>query len=260
MPARCSFRISLPAPIRRTGCRSASSLPNAWHALFVRNMFIRAPPAELAQFRPASPFCTPELQADPARDGTRSGTSLCFNLAKRVVLIGGTKYAGEMKKSIFSVMNYLLPVAGRAAHALLRQHRGQRRHRAVLRPVRHREDHAVRRSQRQLIGDDEHGWSDRGVFNFEGGCYAKCIGSRPEKEPQIYARHPKFGTVLENVVLDPATGSSTSMPTRITENTRACLSRRVHPQPCVPGVGGHPKNDRLPGRRCLRSAAADCPL
>jgi phosphoenolpyruvate carboxykinase (ATP) len=217
--------------------------PNAWHALFVRNMFIRATPAELAQFRAGfTVLHAPDLQADPGRHGTRTGTFVVLNLAKRVVLIGGTRYAGEMKKSIFTALNYLLPAQG-----VMPMHCS-----ANLGPS---GDTAIffglsgtgkttlsADSSRKLIGDDEHGWSERGVFNFEGGCYAKVIRLRPDTEPEIYAATQRFGTVLENVVLDPATRAVDFNGDSITENTRACYPLDFIPNHVPSGAGGHPKN------------------
>ena len=219
--------------------------PNAWHALFVRNMFIRAVPAELAHFRPGfTVLHAPDFQADPARHGTRSGTFIVLNFAKKLVLIGGTRYAGEMKKSIFTALNYLLPAQGvLPMHCSANVGPGGR-HRALLRPLRHRQDHALRRSRRrQLIGDDEHGWSDRGVFNFEGGCYAKVIRLRPETEPEIYAATQMFGTVLENVVLDPATRAvDFDADTHHREHPRL-LPDPLHPEPsCRAARAAIPKN------------------
>ena len=217
--------------------------PNAWHALFVRNMFIRALPAELAQFRPGfTVLHAPDLQADPTRHGTRSGTFVVISFTKKVVLIGGTRYAGEMKKSIFTALNYLLPARG-----VMPMHCS-----ANLGPS---GDTAIffglsgtgkttlsADSTRQLIGDDEHGWSDRGVFNFEGGCYAKVIRLRPDTEPEIYAATQMFGTVLENVVLDPVTRAVNFDADTITENTRACYPLQSIPNHVPSGAGGHPRN------------------
>jgi phosphoenolpyruvate carboxykinase (ATP) len=217
--------------------------PNAWHALFVRNMFIRAMPAELAQFRPGfTVLHAPDFQADPARHGTRTSSFIVLNFAKKLVLIGGTRYAGEMKKSIFTVLNYLLP-----GQSVMPMHCS-----ANVGPA---GDTAVffglsgtgkttlsADPARQLIGDDEHGWSDRGVFNFEGGCYAKVIRLRRETEPEIYAATQMFGTVLENVVLDAATRSVDFDADRITENTRACYPIHYIPNHLPSGAGGHPRN------------------
>src|SRR5215213_1449881 len=173
--------------------------PNAWHALFVRNMFLRALPAELAQFRPGfTVLHAPEFQADPARHGTRSGTFIVISFTKRVVLIGGTRYAGEMKKSIFTALNYLLP-----AQRVLPMHcsaiQGPSGDTAIFFGLSGTGKTTLSADPcRQLIGDDEHGWSERGVFNFEGGCYAKVIRLSEEHEPQIWGAI-RYGMVLENV-------------------------------------------------------------
>jgi phosphoenolpyruvate carboxykinase (ATP) len=217
--------------------------PNAWHALFVRNMFIRAVPAELAQFRPGfTVLHAPDFQADPTRHGTRTGTFVVINFAKKVVLIGGTRYAGEMKKSIFTALNYILPTRGvmpmhcsanvgpNADTAIFFGLSGTGKTTLSADP------------ERQLIGDDEHGWSDRGVFNFEGGCYAKVIRLRADTEPEIYRATQMFGTVLENVVLDPITRAVNFDADTITENTRACYQIDSIPNHLPSGAGGHPTN------------------
>jgi phosphoenolpyruvate carboxykinase (ATP) len=217
--------------------------PNAWHALFVRNMFIRALPAELAQFRPGfTVLHAPDFQADPTRHGTRSGTFIVLNFAKKLVLIGGTRYAGEMKKSIFSALNYLLPAQG-----VLPMHCsanvGPQGDTAIFFGLSGTGKTTLSADPaRRLIGDDEHGWSDRGVFNFEGGCYAKVIRLRPETEPEIYAATRMFGTVLENVVLDPATRSVDYDADRITENTRACYPIHYIPNHQPSGAGAPPRH------------------
>jgi phosphoenolpyruvate carboxykinase (ATP) len=217
--------------------------PNAWHALFVRNMFIRALPAELAQFRPGfTVLHAPDLQADPARHGTRSGTFIVLNLAKRVVLIGGTRYAGEMKKSIFTALNYLLP-GQRVFPMHCSANVGPSGDTAIFFGLSGTGKTTLSADPgRQLIGDDEHGWSDRGVFNFEGGCYAKVIRLRADTEPEIYRATQMFGTVLENVVLDPATRTVNFDADSITENTRACYAIDAIPNHAPSGAGGHPKN------------------
>jgi phosphoenolpyruvate carboxykinase (ATP) len=217
--------------------------PNAWHALFVRNMFIRAVPAELATFRPGfTVLHAPDLQADPARHGTRSGTFIVIHFGKKLVLIGGTRYAGEMKKSIFTALNYMLP-----AQNVMPMHCsaniGPDGDTAVFFGLSGTGKTTLSADPgRQLIGDDEHGWSDRGVFNFEGGCYAKVIRLRPETEPEIYAATRMFGTVLENVVLDPTSRAVDFDADRLTENTRACYPIHYIPNHQPSGAGGHPKN------------------
>jgi phosphoenolpyruvate carboxykinase (ATP) len=217
--------------------------PNAWHALFVRNMFIRALPPELAQFRPGfTVLHAPDLQADPARHGTRSGTFVVISFTKKVVLIGGTRYAGEMKKSIFTALNYLLPARG-VMPMHCSANIGPGGDTAIFFGLSGTGKTTLSADPtRQLIGDDEHGWSDRGVFNFEGGCYAKVIRLRPDTEPEIYAATQMFGTVLENVVLDPVTRAVNFDADTITENTRACYPLQSIPNHVPSGAGGHPRN------------------
>ncbi len=217
--------------------------PNAWQAMFVRNMFIRPEAAELAGF--AASFVVyhaPEFKADPKIHGTKTSTFIAINFAKRTILIGGTRYAGEMKKSIFTVLNYLMPQRG-----VLSMHCS-----ANVGPA---GDTAIffglsgtgkttlsADPARRLIGDDEHGWSDRGVFNFEGGCYAKAIRLSKEGEPEIYAASHMFGTVLENVVLDEITRRVDFDSDKITENTRASYPIHFIPNFEPTGQGGHPNN------------------
>ena len=179
----------------------------AWHNLFIRTLLVRPEADELAGFEPEFTIIDlPSFRADPARHGTRSETVIAVNLTEKLILIGGTAYAGEMKKSVFGILNYLLPADGRDADALLGQYRPRGRHRRLLRPVAAPARRRCRAdASRTLIGDDEHGWSDTAVFNFEGGCYAKMIRLSPEAEPEIYATTKRFGTVLENVVIDPET-------------------------------------------------------
>src|SRR4051794_16894524 len=217
--------------------------PNAWHALFVRNMFIRAVPAELAHFRPGfTVLHAPDFQADPERHGTRTSTFVVVHFGKKLVLIGGTRYAGEMKKSIFTVLNYVLPAQGvMTMHCSANV--GPDGDTAVFFGLSGTGKTTLSADpERQLIGDDEHGWSDRGVFNFEGGCYAKVIRLRPDTEPEIYAASQTFGTVLENVVLDAATRAVDFDSDKITENTRACYPIDYIPNFQPSGSGGHPKN------------------
>ena len=217
--------------------------PNAWHALFVRNMFIRAVPAELAQFRPGfTVLHAPDFQADPARHGTRSGTFIVLNFAKKLVLIGGTRYAGEMKKSIFTALNYVLPAQG-VMPMHCSANLGPGGDTAIFFGLSGTGKTTLSADpSRRLIGDDEHGWSDRGVFNFEGGCYAKVIRLRPETEPEIFAASRMFGTVLENVTLDPTHRSVDYDSDRITENTRACYPIHYIPNHQPSGAGGIPRN------------------
>lgn len=212
----------------------------AWHNLFARQLFIRPSKMELLAHKPEfTVIALPGLKADPFNDGTRSETFICISFEKKIVLIGGTEYAGEMKKSIFSVLNYILPsqnvlpmhcsanVSEEGNVALFFGLSGTGKTTLSADP------------NRRLIGDDEHGWSDTGVFNFEGGCYAKCAGLTEEKEPQIW-QAIRFGTVLENVVLDPTSGVAEYGNTQITENTRAAYPLEYIPGVKIPGTAGHP--------------------
>ena len=217
--------------------------PNAWHALFVRNMFIRPDTADLAGFQPKfTVLHAPEFQADPARHGCRTSTVIALSFAQRLVIIAGTRYAGEMKKSIFTVLNYLLPQQG-----VLPMHCsaniGPDGDTAVFFGLSGTGKTTLSADPaRGLIGDDEHGWSDRGVFNFEGGCYAKVIRLRPDTEPEIFAATQMFGTVLENCVLDPDTRAVDYDAQSITENTRACYPIHYIPNHVANGQGGIPRN------------------
>jgi phosphoenolpyruvate carboxykinase (ATP) len=206
-------------------------------------MFIRPEPAALPEFAPNfTVLHAPEFHASPERHGTRSGTFIVLHLTKRTVLIGGTRYAGELKKAMFTVMNYMMPKAG-----VLSMHCS-----ANIGPA---GDTALffglsgtgkttlsADPDRGLIGDDEHGWSDHGVFNYEGGCYAKVINLSPEQEPDIFATTQMFGTVLENVVVDPATRRVKFGDQSITENTRASYPLHYIRNHVPSGRGGHPKN------------------
>ena len=217
--------------------------PNAWHMAFVRNMFIRPEPSDLPTFDPNfTVLHAPEFQADPARHGTRSGTFIVLNIAERTILIGGTRYAGELKKAMFTVMNYLLPKRG-----VLSMHCsaniGKSGDTALFFGLSGTGKTTLSTApNRGLIGDDEHGWSENGVFNFEGGCYAKVINLSPESEPDIYRTTQMFGTVLENVVLDPATKKVRFADQSITENTRASYPLHYIRHYVEGGRGGHPKN------------------
>src|SRR4051812_13942298 len=217
--------------------------PNAWHMAFVRNMFIRPELTDLPTFEPNfTVLHAPEFQANPKRHGTNSTTFIILNIAERTILIGGTRYAGELKKAMFTVMNYLLPKQGvfpmhcsanvgkDGDTALFFGLSGTGKTTLSADP------------HRGLIGDDEHGWSSEGVFNFEGGCYAKVINLSPESEPDIYATTQMFGTVLENVVLDPVTRKVRFEDLSITENTRASYPLHYIRNYVPGGRGGHPKN------------------
>jgi phosphoenolpyruvate carboxykinase (ATP) len=215
--------------------------PSAWSALFVNNMFVRPDPSELAHFEPGfTVLHAPEFQADPARHGTKTGTFIIISFAKKLILVGGTRYAGEMKKSIFTIMNYLLPDRG-----VLPMHCsanvGKDGDSAIFFGLSGTGKTTLSADpERGLIGDDEHGWSDRGIFNFEGGCYAKVIRLSPTGEPEIYATTRRFGTVLENVVMDPLTRALDLDSQAITENTRACYPIDFIPNHVPAGTAGHP--------------------
>jgi phosphoenolpyruvate carboxykinase (ATP) len=217
--------------------------PNAWQMAFVRNMFIRPEPTELPTFEPNfTVLHAPEFQADPAKHGTRSGTFIVLNLAKRMIMIGGTRYAGELKKAMFTVMNYYMPKQG-----VLSMHCsaniGKEGDTALFFGLSGTGKTTLSANpERSLIGDDEHGWSPEGVFNYEGGCYAKVINLSPEGEPDIYRTTQMFGTILENVVLDELTRKVKFEDQSITENTRASYPLHYIPNYVPSGRGGHPKN------------------
>jgi len=216
--------------------------PNAWHNLFAYNMFRRPSPDELDDFAPGFTILhAPEHEADPARHGTRSSTFILINFGRKEVLIGGTRYAGEIKKSVFGVLNYLLPRQGvlsmncsanvgpQGDSALFFGLSGTGKTTLSADP------------ERGLIGDDEHGWSDDGIFNFEGGCYAKVIKLSKEGEPEIYATTRMFATVLENCVVDEERRVDFDAQS-ITENTRASYPLHYITNYVPEGRGGHPRN------------------
>jgi len=216
----------------------------AWQSLFAHNMFIPLTKKE-DQKRHVPDFtviAVPDFIGAPEMDGTNSPTFIALNFEKRIAIIGGTKYAGEIKKSVFTVMNYLLPKQN-----VLSMHcsanMGDDGDTAIFFGLSGTGKTTLSADpKRQLIGDDEHGWSDDGVFNFEGGCYAKVIQLSPEAEPQIYACTEKFGTILENVIYDPVTRKlDLDDPTR-TENTRASYPLHFIDNAVEEARGGHAKN------------------
>ena len=216
----------------------------AWHGLFARNMFIL--PESADEYRQHIPEFTvlalPSFNAFPPIDDTRSATFIIVNFEQRLAVIGGSAYGGEIKKSIFSVLNFLLPLEGvMPMHcsanvgddgdaALFFGLSGTGKTTLSADP------------KRRLIGDDEHGWSDRGVFNFEGGCYAKVIQLSPSAEPQIYACTERFGTILENVIFDPVTRQIDLDDDEITQNTRASYPLNFIQNSIPDKLAGHPKN------------------
>jgi phosphoenolpyruvate carboxykinase (ATP) len=217
----------------------------AWHNLFARNMFLReSDGARLADFEPGFTVIDAALfQADPARDGTRSSTFILLDLARRLVLIGGTRYAGEIKKSVFSVMNYLLPKQQVLPMHCSANYGGSRDDVALFFGLSGTGKTTLSSDpHRTLIGDDEHGWSADGVFNVEGGCYAKVIRLSPEGEPEIFATTRCFGTVLENVVCDEESRRLDLDADSYTENTRSSYPLTQLSNVDLGGCAGHPKN------------------
>jgi phosphoenolpyruvate carboxykinase (ATP) len=216
----------------------------AWHNLFARNMFLpETDPARRAAHRPEFTVVDlPTFKSDPAKHGTRSDVFIVVHLGKKLVLIGGTHYAGEIKKSIFTILNYTLPLQG-----VLSMHCsaniGKGGDAALFFGLSGTGKTTLSSDpERRLIGDDEHGWSDTGVFNFEGGCYAKVIKLSAEAEPQIYATTRRFGTILENVVVDSDTRALNLDDASMTENTRASYPIDFIDNAEMSGRGGHPKN------------------
>src|ERR1051326_612989 len=193
----------------------------AWHTLFARQLFIRSAPGQTADYQPEFTILfSPDFQANPGEEGTNSETCIVLNFKRRVVLICGTSYAGEMKKSAFTIMNYLLP--GRGVFPMhCSANMGAAGDVALFFGLSGTGKTTLSADpHRRLIGDDEHGWSDSGIFNFEGGCYAKCIRLSAEHEPQIWDAI-RFGTVLENVAMDAETRAVDFDSDELTENTRA---------------------------------------
>lgn len=216
----------------------------AWHALFMWNLLIRPPlGADLSGFEPDfTVICAPHFTAIPEQDGTRSETCILLNFATKEVLIGGTEYAGEMKKSVFTLLNYLLPLQNVLSMHCSANY-GPAGDVAIFFGLSGTGKTTLSSDPtRTLIGDDEHGWSDHGVFNFEGGCYAKVINLSPTAEPEIYATTHRFGTVLENVALDSRTRLLDLDDDSLTENTRAAYPITHIANADPRGVGGHPTN------------------
>ena len=215
----------------------------AWHSLFIRTLLIRPDRADLPSFAPDLTIVDlPSFKADPKRHGVRTETIIAIDFSRKIVLIGNSSYAGEMKKSVFTTLNYYLPGEGvmpmhcsanvgpKGDSALFFGLSGTGKTTLSADPA------------RTLIGDDEHGWSPEGIFNFEGGCYAKTINLSAEAEPDIYAASKRFGTVLENVIVDPITREPDFDDESKTENTRSAYPLDFIPNASRTGIAGHPKN------------------
>ena len=216
---------------------------SAWHSLFSRIMFLKASPEELAGHQPEfTVIDTPRFHSIPEIDGTNSEVYVIINFTKKLVLIGGTSYAGEIKKSIFTIMNYLLPLRG-VFPMHCSANTGASGDVAIFFGLSGTGKTTLSADpHRMLIGDDEHGWSDNGVFNFEGGCYAKVIKLSREAEPQIYDTTRRFGTVLENVMIDAKNRRLDLDDASLTENTRSAYPLAFIDNAVRDGLGGHPSN------------------
>ncbi|OGP83585.1 MAG: phosphoenolpyruvate carboxykinase (ATP) [Deltaproteobacteria bacterium RBG_13_65_10] len=228
-------------PAYRTPVRVITE--TAWHSLFARNLLLQARPDEIQAYEPSLTILhAPHFHAVPEIDGTRSEAFIILHFGHRLVLIGGTAYAGEIKKSAFTFFNYVLP-----QKAVLSMHAaanfGDAGDVAVFFGLSGTGKTTLSTDpERNLIGDDEIGWSDRGVFNLEGGCYAKVIRISPDDEPEIFQATRRFGTILENVGFDAATGRLDLDDASLTENTRAAYPISHIPRVAREGTGGHPTN------------------
>ncbi len=215
----------------------------AWHNQFIRTMLVRPEDSELDDFAPEYTIIDlPSFRADPERHGTRSETVIAVNLSEKLILIGGTRYAGEMKKSVFGILNYLLPTKGvMPMHCSANV--GADGKTAVFFGLSGTGKTTLSAdASRTLIGDDEHGWSDTAVFNFEGGCYAKMIRLEEEAEPEIFATTRRFGTVLENVVMDEETRTLDLDDNALAENTRGAYPIDFIPNTSEENMGPVPAN------------------
>ena len=217
----------------------------AWHSLFIRHMLRRPDRDELDDFVPEFTIInSPSFKADPKRHDCRSDTVIAMNFDRRLILIGGTEYGGENKKSVFTLLNYILPQKGiMAMHCSANHAPGNPVDTAVFFGLSGTGKTTLSADpERVLIGDDEHGWSDRGTFNFEGGCYAKTINLSREAEPEIYDTTTKFGTVIENMVYDPETKELDFDDDSLTANMRCAYPLHYISNASSSGIGGHPKN------------------
>jgi len=215
----------------------------AWHNFFCYNMFLRPSEEELQDFSPGfTVFADPTFKADPEIDGTRNENFAIINMTRRIILVGGTGYTGETKKGIFGVLNYLLP----EQHNILSMHcsanKGEEGDTAIFFGLSGTGKTTLSADpDRYLIGDDEHGWTEKGIFNFEGGCYAKVIDLSKENEPQIWEAI-KFGALLENTRFIPGTTEVDFTNRSVTENTRVSYPIHHIPNAVEPSIGGHPNN------------------
>jgi len=228
-------------PEHRVNVRVINEL--AWHNLFIRTLLVRPTDAELVSFAPEYTIIDlPSFRADPARHGCRSETVVAVNFSEKLILIGGTAYAGEMKKSVFGILNYLLPTRG-VMPMHCSANIGSNGDTAVFFGLSGTGKTTLSAdASRTLIGDDEHGWSDTAVFNFEGGCYAKMIRLSAEAEPEIFATTKRFGTVLENVVIDPVTRQLDFDDNSLAENSRGSYPIDFIPNASAENMGPVPNN------------------
>ncbi len=215
----------------------------AWHSLFVRTLLVRPTEDEVAAFVPEYTILNlPSFTADPARHGCRSGTVIAVNFTEKLILIGGTGYSGEMKKGVFGLLNYLLPAQG-VMPMHCSANIGADGKSAIFFGLSGTGKTTLSAdASRTLIGDDEHGWSDTAVFNFEGGCYAKMINLSQEGEPEIYATTKMFGTILENVVMDPDTRELDFADASLAENSRGAYPIDFIPNASEQNLGPAPSN------------------
>ncbi len=230
-------------PEHRLDVRMVTEL--AWHGLFIRHLLRRPERAELDSFTPDWTIINcPSFIADPVRHGCRTSTVIALNFDRKLILIGNTAYAGENKKAVFTLLNYLLPEKGvMAMHCSANHAPGKLDETAVFFGLSGTGKTTLSAApDRILIGDDEHGWSGNGTFNFEGGCYAKTINLNPEAEPEIYATTHRFATVVENMVFDPETLELDFADSRLTENMRCAYPLDYISNASATGLGGHPKN------------------
>jgi phosphoenolpyruvate carboxykinase (ATP) len=230
-------------PVHRLDVRIVTEL--AWHGLFIRHMLRRPERSELETYVPEFTVINcPEFKADPSRHGCRSDTVIAMNFDKKLILIANSAYAGENKKSVFSLLNYILPAKGvMPMHCSANHAFGKPDDAAVFFGLSGTGKTTLSADPaRVLIGDDEHGWSDTGTFNFEGGCYAKTISLSPEAEPEIYATTEKFGTIIENMVFDPETKDLDFEDDSLTANMRCAYPLHYISNASETSLAGQPRN------------------